>query len=102
MSKTKFKPILDRVILEELEKKVEYGALITPDLGHERFMYGKVIAQGPGLLSPFTGERSKLQTVINDTVLFQLNKAMEISVDEITYYIIKEVDIETIIDKDEE
>lgn len=99
---TTFTPILDRIIIKEKKITMDYGALILPDLGKERVMTGEVIAVGPGLISPFTGARTAPQCTIGDIILYPINNATQINHDFEDYYIIKETEIYTILNKNEE
>lgn len=103
MNKTQFSPILDRVIVKQTSlNTASYGALILPDLGHERTIIGEVVAIGPGLLSPFTATRSEMQSKVGSIVLFPLNNAIEINHDNEQFYIIKESEILTILNTNEQ
>lgn len=94
---TTFNPILDRIIIKEKTIAVDYGPLIVPDFGKERVLLGEVIATGPGLISPFTGERTIPQCKVGDLVLFPINNGIKFVQEMEEYFIIKETEILTIL-----
>lgn len=93
MSKTKVKPLHDRVLLKrvEPEEKVK-GGIIIPDTAKEKPMEGKVIAVGAGKLDE-DGKRIPLEVKVGDRVLFGKYAGTEIKIDDEEHIILPEHEI---------
>ena len=93
MSKTKVKPLHDRVLLKrvEPEEKVK-GGIIIPDTAKEKPMEGKVIAVGAGKLDD-DGKRIPLEVKVGDRVLFGKYAGTEIKIDDEEHIILPEHEI---------
>ncbi|HEY3176407.1 MAG TPA: co-chaperone GroES [Candidatus Polarisedimenticolia bacterium] len=93
MSKTKVKPLHDRVLLKrvEAEEKVK-GGIIIPDTAKEKPMEGKVIAVGAGKLDE-DGKRIPLEVKVGDRVLFGKYAGTEIKIDDEEHIILPEHEI---------
>lgn len=88
MSKIKFKPLADRVLIEPApaEQKTASG-IIIPDTAKEKPLKGTIIAAGEG-------KKDEPMTVkVGDTVLFGQYSGTEIKLDGKTLLIMRESDI---------
>jgi chaperonin GroES len=93
MSKTKVKPLYDRVLVKRVEpdEKVR-GGIIIPDTAKEKPMEGKVIAVGSGKLDE-DGKRIPLDVKVGDRILFGKYAGTEIKIDDEEHIIIPEHEI---------
>ena len=93
MSKTKVKPLYDRVLVKRVEpdEKVK-GGIIIPDTAKEKPMEGKVIAVGAGKLDD-DGKRIPLEVKVGDRVLFGKYAGTEIKIDDEEHIILPEHEI---------
>jgi len=85
---TQFKPLADRVLIEPapIETKTASG-IIIPDSAKEKPLQGKVIAAG-------TGKVDEPMTVkVGDEVLYGQYSGTEITLDGLTYLIMRESDV---------
>tara|TARA_B100000315_G_scaffold111443_1_gene102251 strand:+ start:1382 stop:1627 length:246 start_codon:yes stop_codon:yes gene_type:complete len=79
------------------EKETKKGGIIIPDTAKEKPMEGKVIAVGIGKLSE-SGVRLPLEVKKGNKVLFGKYAGTEIKLDGDDYLLMKEDDIQGIID----
>lgn len=88
MSKLKIKPLADRVIVEPMEAEQKTtGGIIIPDTAKEKPQKGVVVAVG-------AGKKDEPMTVkAGDTVLYGKYSGNELSIDGVTYLIMRESDI---------
>ena len=88
MSKVKFKPLADRVLVkpEAAEEKTASG-IIIPDTAKEKPQKGKIIAVGEGTSD------YKMNVKIGDRVLYGKYSGTELTIDDTDYLIMKETDI---------
>ena len=88
MSKVKFKPLADRVLVEPeaAEEKTESG-IIIPDTAKEKPQKGKIIAVGEGTSD------YKMNVKVGDRVLYGKYSGTELTIDDTDYLIMKETDI---------
>jgi len=94
----KVRPLQDRVLVKPLEEKeTKKGGIIIPDSAKEKPMEGKVIAVGIGKLSE-SGVRLPLEVKKGNKVLFGKYAGTEIKLDGDDYLLMKEDDIQGIID----
>ena len=88
MSKVKFKPLADRVLVEpEAAEEKTASGIIIPDTPKEKPQKGKIIAVGEG--------RSdyKMNVKVGDRVLYGKYSGTELTIDDTDYLIMKETDI---------
>ncbi|MDP6625138.1 MAG: co-chaperone GroES, partial [Nitrospinota bacterium] len=91
-------PLQDRVLVKPLEEKeTKKGGIIIPDTAKEKPMEGKVIAVGIGKLSE-SGVRLPLEVKKGNKVIFGKYAGTEIKLDGDDYLLMKEDDIQGIID----
>jgi chaperonin GroES len=82
-SPTRLKPLADGVVVTESENYVGSPAVNEPQ-------YGEVQDVGPGVFSPFTGDRIPLDVSVGDTVLYLPTDAIEIELEGQTYFVISQ------------
>ena len=88
MSKVKFNPKLDRVLIEpqEAEEKTTSG-IIIPDTAKEKPQLGKVIAVGPGK------KDENMDVKVGEVVYYGKYAGTEISIEGTDYIIMRQDDI---------
>jgi chaperonin GroES len=93
MSKSKFRPLHDRVVVKRLsaEEKTK-GGIIIPDTVKEKPSQGEVTAVGPGGRDE-TGKLIPIDIKIGDRVLFGKWSGTEVTIDGDEVLIMKESDI---------
>lgn len=91
-SKTKIKPLSDRVLVqpEPAEEKTSSG-IIIPETAKEKPQEGKVIAAGPGKVE--NGNKIDMSVKEGDKVLYGKYSGTEITLDGEEYLIMRESDI---------
>ena len=99
MSKTKVKPLHDRVLLKrvEPEEKVK-GGIIIPDTAKEKPMEGLVISVGKGKTAD-DGKLIKPDVKAGDRILFGKYSGTEVKIDGDELLIMREDDILGILEK---
>ena len=88
MAKSKFKPWSDRVLVEPAQaEEKSAGGIIIPDTAKEKPQRGTIIAVGPGKKDePMTAK-------VGDTVLYGKYSGTEITMNGVSFLIMKESDI---------
>ena len=95
MQKIPFKPLLDRILLQEIKQETEHktkAGLILLDTGNERPKQSKVIATGPGT----PGNKTQIQP--GQIVLHGKSAGFKLKINESEFIIIRESDIFGVID----
>ena len=94
-----FLPIADKVIIKKIENEGQtIGGVIIPDTTQEGSRHAEVIAVGPGRILE-NGERTEMQCIVGDTVVFpKVGNIIEVEGEE--FYVVREVDILTILEKE--
>ena len=88
MSKVKFKPLADRVLVEpEAAEEKTASGIIIPDTAKEKPQKGKIIAVGEGTSD------NKMNVKVCDRVLYCKYSGTELTIDDTDYLIMKETDI---------
>ena len=97
MSKSKFRPLHDRVVVKRIdaEEKTK-GGIIIPDTAKEKPSQGEVTAVGPGGRDE-SGKLTPLDVKKGDKVLFGKWSGTEVKLDGDELIIMKEADIMGII-----
>lgn len=92
-SKTKIRPLDDRILLEpsKAEEKTKTG-IYLPEGAKEKPMSGKVLAVGEGKLSD-DGVRSKMMVKIGDTVVYGKYAGTEVEVNGEKLVILRESEL---------
>jgi len=92
-TKTKLRPLHDRVLVKRLEDGNErHGSIIIPDSAKEKPQEGKVIAAGTGKVTE-EGKRLPLAVKEGDRILFGKYSGSEVKLDGEEYLILREEDI---------
>jgi len=93
MSKSKFRPLHDRVVVKRIdaEEKTK-GGIIIPDTAKEKPSQGEVTAVGPGGRDE-TGKLIPIDLKVGDRVLFGKWSGTEVKLDGDELLIMKESDI---------
>ncbi len=98
VTKTKFRPLHDRVLIRRLEEGNEkHGSIIIPDTAKEKPQEGKVIAVGTGKVTE-EGKKVPLDVKAGDRILFGKYSGSEVKLDGKEYLIMKEEDVLGILD----
>ena len=95
-----FNPIADKVVVKKIENEGQTsGGVIIPDTTQEGTRKAEVIAVGPGRVLE-NGTRMEPQVKVGDTIVYpKVGNILEHEGAE--YYIVREIDILTIINKGE-
>jgi chaperonin GroES len=97
--KLTIRPLHDRLIVKRLdEEQKTKGGIIIPDTAKEKPQEGEVLAVGNGKILD-DGKKVPLDVKVGDKVLFSKYSGTDIKVDGEEYLIIKEDDIQAIIEK---
>jgi chaperonin GroES len=98
MTKTKLRPLHDRVLIKRLEEGDEkHGRIIIPDTAKEKPQEGQVIAVGTGKVTE-DGKKLPLNVKAGDRILFGKYSGSEVKLDGKEYLIMKEEDVLGILD----
>ena len=93
VTKTKLRPLHDRVLIKRLEEGDEkHGSIIIPDTAKEKPQEGKVIAVGTGKVTE-DGKRIPLDVKAGDRILFGKYSGSEVKINGEEYLIMKEEDV---------
>jgi chaperonin GroES len=93
MTKTKFRPLHDRVVVRRIEANEKTkGGIIIPDTAKEKPSEGEIIAVGPGGRDE-NGKLIPMDVKVGDRVLFGKWSGTEVKLDGVEYLIMKESDI---------
>ena len=93
MSKSKFRPLHDRVVVKRIdaEEKTK-GGIIIPDTAKEKPQEGEVVAVGPGARDE-AGKLIPIDLKAGDRVLFGKWSGTEVKIDGDELLIMKESDV---------
>lgn len=93
MSKTKLRPLHDRVVVKRTEEeKKTAGGIIIPDTAKEKPIQGKVVAIGKGAIQE-NGSIRPMDVKVDDIVLFAKYAGTEVKLDGEELLIMRETDI---------
>jgi chaperonin GroES len=93
MTKTKFRPLHDRVVVKRVEaEEKSKGGIIIPDTAKEKPQQGEVVAVGPGGRDE-NGKLIPIDLKAGDRVLFGKWSGTEVKLDGEELLIMKESDI---------
>jgi chaperonin GroES len=93
MTKLKFRPLHDRVVVKRIDaEEKSAGGIIIPDTAKEKPQQGEVIAVGPGGRDE-SGNLVELEVKSGDRVLFGKWSGTEVKLDGEELLIMKESDI---------
>ena len=94
----KFRPLGDRVVVRRVkDEEKTAGGIIIPETAQEKPQEGEIIAVGPGALDD-NGKRIPLEVKPGDFVLFGKWSGTEVKIDGEELLIMKESDINGIIE----
>lgn len=94
----KIRPLYDRLIVKRLsEEEKTKGGIIIPDTAKEKPQEAEVIAVGNGKILE-GGKKVPLEVKVGDKVLFSKYSGTEIKLEGIEYLILREEDIQAIVD----
>jgi chaperonin GroES len=97
-TKTKFRPLHDRVLVKRIEEKeARYGDIIIPDTAKEKPQQGEVIAAGTGKRTD-EGKPLPLDVKAGNRVLFGRYSGSEVRIGDEDYLILREEDILGVLD----
>jgi len=93
MSKSKLRPLDDRVVVEPVEAdEITSGGIVLPSSAKEKPQRGTVVAVGPGKLLD-SGQRGDLSVTVGDEVIYGKYGGTDIEVDGDEVKILRESDI---------
>jgi len=93
MSKTKFTPLHDRILVRRIEEgETNFGGIIIPDSAKEKPQQGEVIAVGKGK-SNDEGKVFPLDVKAGDQILFGKYSGTEIKLDHEDFLIMREEEV---------
>ena len=93
MSKLKFKPVGDRILVQHVEDKEQVrGGVIIPDSAKEKPQEAKVIALGTGTKSE-DGTIHAFEVKVGDAVLIGKFAGSEVKIDNRKFTVVREDDI---------
>ena len=93
LTKTKLRPLHDRVLIKRLEEGDEkHGSIIIPDTAKEKPQEGKVIAVGTGKVTE-EGKKIPLDVKAGDRILFGKYSGSEVKLDGQEYLTMREEDV---------
>lgn len=96
--KLNVRPLHDRLIVKRLaEEEKTKGGIIIPDSAKEKPQEGEVLAVGNGRILE-DGKIAKLEVKVGDKILFSKYSGTEIKIQGEEYLIIKEDDVQAIVD----
>ena len=97
-TKTKLRPLHDRLLVKRLEEGDEkHGSIIIPDTAKEKPQEAKVIAVGTGKVTE-DGKKIPLDVKAGDRILFGKYSGSEVKIDNEEYLILREEDVLGILD----
>ena len=93
----KIKPLLDRVVLEQLEAEEKTASgILLPNSAQEKPMFATVVAVGDGGF--VDGHDVKMLVKVGDKVLYSKYAGSEVKLDNKKYIVIKQADILAIVE----
>ncbi|HBF12513.1 MAG TPA: co-chaperone GroES [Deltaproteobacteria bacterium] len=96
--KLKVRPLHDRLIVKRLnEEEKTKGGIIIPDSAKEKPQEGEVLAVGNGKVLE-DGKKVPLDIKVGDRILFSKYSGNEIKVDGEEYLILREDDVQAIVE----
>ena len=94
----KFRPLHDRVVVKRAEPETKTaGGIIIPDTAADKPQMGDVVATGPGGRDE-SGKVIPLDVKVGDRIVFSKWSGTELTIDGTEYLIMKEDDVQAIVD----
>jgi chaperonin GroES len=98
MAKTNIQPLFDNILIKPLEAEAKTASgIILPDTAQEKPQMGKIVAVGPGKVTP-KGEKEKIVVIVGQKVMYKKWAAQEIKVDGQELLLAEQKDILAIIE----
>lgn len=98
-SKTKFKPLGNRVLVRRIEQEEKLkGGILLPDSAKKKQEQAKVIAIGTGI-NDKNGNLIEIPVKINDIILMEKYSGQEIKIEDEEFVILKADDIIAIVEQ---
>ena len=93
----KIRPLLDKVVLEQLEAEEKTaGGILLPNSAQEKPMLATVVAVGDGGF--VDGHDVKMLVKVGDKVLYSKYAGSEIKLDDKKYIVVKQADILAVVE----
>jgi chaperonin GroES len=86
-------PLGDRVLVESIKETETRGGVVIPEMAQGRPERARVLAVGPGLRHPKTGERQPLDVEVGDIVVFHRMAGSHIGGFDDDFIVFREQDI---------
>jgi chaperonin GroES len=97
-TKTRFRPLHDRVLVKRIEEEeARYGGIVIPDTAKEKPQQGQVISVGSGKRTE-DGKTLPPDVKAGNRVLFGKYSGSEVRIDDEEYLILREDDILGVLD----
>ena len=98
MAKTNIKPLFDNILIKPLEAQAKTASgIILPDTAQEKPQMGKIVAVGPGKITP-KGEKEKIVVKVGQKVMYKKWGGNEVKVGNEEWTIIEQKDTLAVIE----
>lgn len=96
----KVAPLDDKVLVRRgVEEAVSRGGIVLPDSARGRAYTARVLAVGPGRLSPKTGARSPIPLSPGDEVILKRHVGKDVKIEGELVTMVEEADVLAVIEK---
>ncbi len=92
MSKSKIKPLGNRLVVRRKEAKATKGGILLPEAAQEKPRQGEVLAVGPGKIDD-QGKRHAVELQVGSEILFSSYAGTEYKTEEGDFLILSEDDV---------
>ena len=96
-TKTSFRPLTDRVLLQRLEAEETHGSILLPDSAKKKQETAEVIATGPGKTST-DGSLQVMPVTTGQTVLIEKYSGQDVTIEGTNFVMVHASDIIAIIE----
>lgn len=97
---TDIRPLDNRVVMEQLPPEDKIGNIFIPDTAKEKSLRGRILVCGHGLVNK-DGQRLPMEVKQGDVVIYRKYAGQEIKHEGKEYLLVKETDIEAILEPKE-
>jgi chaperonin GroES len=98
MAKTNIKPLFDNILIKPLEAEAKTASgIILPDTAQEKPQMGKIVAVGPGKVTP-KGEKEQIVVKPGQKVMYKKWGGNEVKLNGEELILVEQKDILAIID----
>ena len=98
MSKSKLRPLGDRVLLKPVEQEMKTkSGIVLPESAQEKTNEAEFVAVGPGKHDD--GKLIKPEVKVGDIVLYSEYSGQKVKIDNVEHQIVREEDILAVYDK---